>query len=421
MARVPARAARRAAAAELVQLPLAWSLRAAAAQRPARARGAAAARARRLGRSSGGGSPPTCTTASSRTSPACRSRSPRPAAAERAPTADAPRRCERRARDARESVRELRTLLVDIYPPSLHAPGLAAALDDLLAPLARAASRPTLEPIRATRACPRTTEALALPRRAGGAAQRRQARRRRRASTVARERATDGARRARPSRDDGRGFDAAGGGARRRATSGCGCSRTWPRDAGGRLDVESRAGRGTARARGGAAPMIRVLLADDHALRARRARAAARPRRRTSRSSARAADGAEARRARRRAEPDVVLMDLSMPGIDGVEATRRDRAPRSPRRAVVVLTSFSDRERILDALDAGAVGYLLKDAEPDELLRGDPRRGARRVAAGPEAAQRAAGRAARAAPAGDLTRARARGARAASPRACRTS
>jgi DNA-binding NarL/FixJ family response regulator len=67
--------------------------------------------------------------------------------------------------------------------------------------------------------------------------------------------------------------------------------------------------------------------------------------------------------------PDVVLMDLSMPNVDGTEATRRISAQEVPTR-VVILTSFSDREGILDALDAGAVGYLLKDADPDELLRG---------------------------------------------------
>jgi len=63
------------------------------------------------------------------------------------------------------------------------------------------------------------------------------------------------------------------------------------------------------------------------------------------------------------------LMDLAMPEIDGVEATRRITS-LAPEVRVLVLTSFSDRERILDALDAGAVGYLLKDAAPDELLRG---------------------------------------------------
>lgn len=66
--------------------------------------------------------------------------------------------------------------------------------------------------------------------------------------------------------------------------------------------------------------------------------------------------------------PDVVLMDLEMPVLDGIEATRRIK-DEHPEVAVVVLTSFSDRERILGALDAGAVGYLLKDAEPDELAR----------------------------------------------------
>ena len=60
-------------------------------------------------------------------------------------------------------------------------------------------------------------------------------------------------------------------------------------------------------------------------------------------------------------------MDLSMPVLDGVEATRRIVAA-DPDAHVVVLTSFGDNRRILDALDAGASGYLLKHAEPDELL-----------------------------------------------------
>jgi len=66
--------------------------------------------------------------------------------------------------------------------------------------------------------------------------------------------------------------------------------------------------------------------------------------------------------------PDLVLMDLEMPIVDGIEATRRIKAAQ-PQVAVVVLTSFSDRGRILGALDAGAAGYLLKDVEPDELAR----------------------------------------------------
>jgi DNA-binding NarL/FixJ family response regulator len=67
--------------------------------------------------------------------------------------------------------------------------------------------------------------------------------------------------------------------------------------------------------------------------------------------------------------PDVALMDLSMPGMGGIEATRLI-ADEAPDVQVVVLTSFMDRERIVDALNAGAIGYLLKDAEPDELVRG---------------------------------------------------
>jgi len=66
---------------------------------------------------------------------------------------------------------------------------------------------------------------------------------------------------------------------------------------------------------------------------------------------------------------DVVLMDLSMPELDGVEATRRI-SERFPRSRVLVLTSFSDQTRILDALTAGADGYLLKHAEPDEIAAG---------------------------------------------------
>jgi len=64
--------------------------------------------------------------------------------------------------------------------------------------------------------------------------------------------------------------------------------------------------------------------------------------------------------------PDVLLLDLSMPDLDGVEVTRR-LAGGAPETRIVVFTSFSDRERIVQALDAGAIGYLLKDAEPDEI------------------------------------------------------
>jgi DNA-binding NarL/FixJ family response regulator len=75
-----------------------------------------------------------------------------------------------------------------------------------------------------------------------------------------------------------------------------------------------------------------------------------------------AADGAEAVRRCAELAPDVVLMDLDMPVLDGIEATRRIVAAGSGA-AVLVLTSFSDRPRIMGALEAGACGYLLKDVD----------------------------------------------------------
>ena len=79
-----------------------------------------------------------------------------------------------------------------------------------------------------------------------------------------------------------------------------------------------------------------------------------------------AADGREALAAEARLSPDVILMDLVMPVLDGVQAMRalHDRGSRSH---VIVLTSFLDDERILPAIRAGAAGYLLKDVEPAEL------------------------------------------------------
>ncbi len=82
-----------------------------------------------------------------------------------------------------------------------------------------------------------------------------------------------------------------------------------------------------------------------------------------------AANGLEALEVVAAMDPDVVLMDLSMPELDGVEATRQIAA-RFPRSRVLVLTSFSDQTRILEALSAGADGYLLKHAEPDEIAAG---------------------------------------------------
>jgi DNA-binding NarL/FixJ family response regulator len=82
-----------------------------------------------------------------------------------------------------------------------------------------------------------------------------------------------------------------------------------------------------------------------------------------------AADGEEAVALAAELAPDVVLMDLDMPRMDGIEATRRVLEDR-PGTAVLVLTSFSDRARILGAIEAGACGYLLKDVAADEVAEG---------------------------------------------------
>ncbi len=114
--------------------------------------------------------------------------------------------------------------------------------------------------------------------------------------------------------------------------------------------------------------MIRVLLADDHQL-VRSGLAALLAGTEDIEVVGTAANGVEAVEMARQTSPDVVLMDLVMPVMDGVEATRRLVA-ELPQTQVVVLTSFSDQERILAALDAGAIGYLLKDVDPAELVRG---------------------------------------------------
>jgi DNA-binding NarL/FixJ family response regulator len=79
-----------------------------------------------------------------------------------------------------------------------------------------------------------------------------------------------------------------------------------------------------------------------------------------------AANGLEAIDLVAKLKPDVVLMDLSMPEMDGIEATKRIVA-EYPDVRVLVLTSFSDQSRIMEALRAGAEGYLLKHSEPDEI------------------------------------------------------
>jgi DNA-binding NarL/FixJ family response regulator len=112
--------------------------------------------------------------------------------------------------------------------------------------------------------------------------------------------------------------------------------------------------------------MISVMVVDDHAVvRAGLARVLG-----TApdlQIVAQASDGNEALELLTQVEPDVILMDLSMPGMDGITATRRILA-RRPQACVVALTSFGDRERVITMVDAGARGYLVKDGDPEELV-----------------------------------------------------
>jgi RNA polymerase sigma factor (sigma-70 family) len=82
-----------------------------------------------------------------------------------------------------------------------------------------------------------------------------------------------------------------------------------------------------------------------------------------------AADGGEAVALARLLEPDVILMDISMPGVDGLSATREILANTiSSEPKILVLTTFDDDENVFGALRAGAIGFLAKDSEPTELL-----------------------------------------------------
>ena len=81
-----------------------------------------------------------------------------------------------------------------------------------------------------------------------------------------------------------------------------------------------------------------------------------------------AEDGAQAVEATRRLRPDVVLMDIRMPLMDGLEATRRIVAQNGPTTRVLVLTTFGRNEYVYEALRAGASGFLLKDTPAEELL-----------------------------------------------------
>lgn len=115
--------------------------------------------------------------------------------------------------------------------------------------------------------------------------------------------------------------------------------------------------------------MIRVLVADDQKL-VRAGFGALLAAEEDLTVVGEAADGESAVEMATRERPDVVLMDIRMPGLDGIEATRRIAAdPRLENVRVVILTTFETDEYVFDALRAGASGFLVKDTDPEELLR----------------------------------------------------
>jgi NarL family two-component system response regulator LiaR len=112
---------------------------------------------------------------------------------------------------------------------------------------------------------------------------------------------------------------------------------------------------------------IRVLIADDHAI-VRKGIRALLATELGIEVVGEAQDGREAVAEVQRLRPDVILMDLVMPVADGVEAIRHITACR-PEVRILVLTSFSSDDKVFSAIQAGALGYLLKDSEPEELVR----------------------------------------------------
>ena len=112
---------------------------------------------------------------------------------------------------------------------------------------------------------------------------------------------------------------------------------------------------------------IRVLITDDHSIvrKGIRALLATEP---DIEVVGEAGDGAEAATQAQALRPDVILMDLVMPKVDGIEATRRILA-QQPGMRILVLTSFAADDKVFPAIKAGALGYLLKDSGPDELVQ----------------------------------------------------
>lgn len=112
--------------------------------------------------------------------------------------------------------------------------------------------------------------------------------------------------------------------------------------------------------------MIRVLIADDHHV-VRRGLQFFLKTQKDIEVVGEAKNGVEAVQLVEQLKPDIVLMDLVMPEMDGIEATKKIKA-RWPEVQILMLTSFSDKDHVVPAIEAGAAGYQLKDIEPDDLV-----------------------------------------------------
>ena len=112
--------------------------------------------------------------------------------------------------------------------------------------------------------------------------------------------------------------------------------------------------------------MIRVLIADDHHV-VRRGLLFFLKTQKDIEVIGEAKNGMEAVELVESLQPDIVLMDFVMPEMDGIQATKKIKA-KWPQVHILMLTSFSDKDHVLPAIEAGAAGYQLKDIEPDELV-----------------------------------------------------
>jgi len=112
--------------------------------------------------------------------------------------------------------------------------------------------------------------------------------------------------------------------------------------------------------------MIRVLIADDHHV-VRRGLLFFLKTQKDIEVIGEAKNGVEAVELVESLQPDIVLMDLVMPEVDGIQATKKIKE-KWPQVHILMLTSFSDKDHVLPAIEAGAAGYQLKDIEPDELV-----------------------------------------------------